>query len=268
MSTNAVDNRRSAPKRYTVAELIAREGAANRPHRPAYQPAETATMLSVAELLRREGIEFAGEDSPTVELKSVSAPVHVAELLRRASAIDAMDTLHPDGDKPRSKRATAVGGAAALAGLTLAGLIALKPQLAFTPGGESPGTGGDGGVNSTAALQPGGGAQPTTTLARATTVSSSSERAIAAAANGAGSGGNTGGHDPDPDPEPDQPVQVPVSTTTTTAPAPTTTQTPPPPPEETKPTPPEDDDSGDDGILDPILDPVTGVITGTLDGLG
>lgn len=275
LSTNTVDDRRDGQRRYTVAELVARERTTVQAFRPVYSPTDTATRLSVAELLRREGIEFSGEDSPTVELDSV--PVHVNELLRRQTAAPAtaeasLEAPAEDADKPRSKRVAAVAGVAALAGLTLAGLIAIKPQVAFTPGGESAAPpGDDNGVSSSTATAAGGGSQPTTlkrepvNTAAESNPQASAPQSDAPAGQAREGGGST----------------TPVSETTSPVPTSSTaTSTPPsedaPPPKETKPAPPKEDDggpgNGDGGLLDPVLnpvldgvvDPLTGAITGTL----
>lgn len=135
MSTNAVDDRQSTSRKFTVAELVARERTATMPVRPVYQDEAPRTYVPVTELLRREGIDFAGDNAPTCELPAVQVPalaaptasVHISELLRREGEL-------PEEKKRRTPgRATTVSSAAVLAGLTIAGLIALKPNVALSP---------------------------------------------------------------------------------------------------------------------------------------
>lgn len=281
LSANRVDGR-SPERRYTVAELVARERATGHRRRSTEAWTESTGAVSVADLLRREGVRFAGEDSPTIELNSL--PVHVSELLRRTEAVPESLT-DADEDKPRSRKAVAVGavgGVAAIAGLTLAGLIALKPQFAFTPG-DTAAIGEDGSTNTTVYAE--GDRSPTgstTTLSRDyTRTSASTERPGDPAAAGqdqsaaqdqpgGGSGNGTRTTTPVSENDGSAPGSTSVPTTTPTD----NTE----PPKQDKPTPPEEeqpDDGGDDnggGLLDPVLDPVlndvvdpvVGTITGTL----
>lgn len=264
MPTNVVHNPTSTGRRPTVAELLARERVAAR-RVPRDRDYETPRgYLPAAELLRREGIEFAGDESPTEDLPAVTASVPAA--LRKEAR-----------EQPTKGRAL-VGSTAmsriALLGLTVAGLVALKPGIASTPEDPAPREGGralgaQGGVElntrtvDTATSRPGGGSTPTTAAPSAP--AEAPEAGSAAAPQ-------TDGHTPDRD-----------AAVTTAAPepaAPTTTvpqdRIDPPAPQPQRPAPdgdPDGGDTGDDprdggdhgGPLDPVLDPVTGAIGGVLD---
>ncbi|MDV6013767.1 hypothetical protein [Haloechinothrix sp. LS1_15] len=132
---NTARNRRKADGRHTVADLMSREGitapARTGTERPGYQ--ET-TALPVAELLRREGVapqrETAAPARPDAATPSWGAIATQATAAATAARL-------PDPDEPQDskapRRGAAVGSAAVLCGLTLAGLVALKPTTALSP---------------------------------------------------------------------------------------------------------------------------------------
>lgn len=192
MSTNAVDHRQRTSRKFTVAELVARERTATMAVRPTYDEDGSRTYVPVAELLRREGIEYVGDNEPTAEMPAVQSPVLTAPV-GSAAELHVTDLLRREGELPEEKkrrlpgRAATVGSAAVLCGLTIAGLVALKPNIALSPVSDapddpdrqfsaSPGTRQD----AAAELKRGGGATPTT-------VSSLLRNDIADAASPAGS---------------------------------------------------------------------------------
>lgn len=256
---NAVGQQSYPRRHYTVAELLAREASGVRtPYHRERQATQPRAPLSVTDLLRREGVGFAGENHPTIELPT-SAPLHVTKLLQRES-----EQTEPE-QKRRSHRIAAAGSAAALCGLTIAGLIALKPTFASSPGGlaDDP-------------TQPAGSSpsqadtiKPTTTVlhrANSKQASTGQAESTAPAQGGAQDGSSTAAQ------RPAATSDAPAAQPTTEQPAPKTTE-----PSDRKPGKPtekphEDDPTG--GLLDPItepvgkaLDPVVGTVTGTLDGL-
>lgn len=255
VSMNAADQQRNSRGYFTVAELVARERATYAHyHRPREQPRERQ-LRPVSELLRREG--FGGEDSPTIQLPS---KVNAANLLEREN--DEQET----STKRRTGRIASISGAAVLCGLTIAGLIALKPTIGTSPDGYA---GGAGQSPDYAPPAQSDGVKPTTSvLERSSDANETGGGASTATqripdsgtSSGSGSAADTSGSSTED-----------TSTTTDQPPAPTTTQQPTTPPSEQ--TPPKDDDgdnSGDDGDdndggpLDPVTKPVESV-TSTAD---
>ncbi|SFB44295.1 hypothetical protein SAMN05216266_111188 [Amycolatopsis marina] len=272
MSTNVADDRQSSTRRHTVAELLARERAeVATGARPDTDEIPRAT-LPVVELLRREGIEFAGDSAPTDRFEAVAPAVPVA--------------LRKDPGKQRERkgalgRTSTMSRAVVLFGLTVAGLVALKPTVASSPVDDAPQHDSDRTMAAPRGAQPGpgtdiartgGGTTPTTTAASvllndtADVASPMRRPSSAAAVDRGGSGGATQAESDD------------GATVSTAAPKPTTSNTPPAPrtgstTTESKP-PPRNDSGGTDtggeqtqdgGLLDPVLDPVTGTVKGVLD---
>lgn len=269
---NAADQQRNSRGYFTVAELVARERATYAHyHRPREQPRERQ-LRPVSELLRREGVGFGGEDSPTIQLPS---KVNVANLLER------------ENDKPqaatkrRTGRIASISSAAVLCGLTIAGLIALKPTIGTSPDGYA---GGAGQSPDYAPPAKSDGVKPTTTvLERSSNANETGGGASTATQRTPGDGdAATSGSGSAADSS-DSSTQA-SSTTTAQPPKPTTTTSP------SEQAPPESDDgnndgdnNGDDdgGLLDPVtkpvdsvtntadetLDPVTGSISGSLGSL-
>jgi hypothetical protein len=174
VSTNVVDDRQSATRRYTVAELLARERATSTATSMTDIDEEPREYLPVADLLRREGIEFTA-DAPTDRFAAVAGP---ARAEARTSITSAPVALRKESGKQQEKtgalaRTGAIGRAAVLLGLTVAGLVALKPSVASTPVAEGP-QDSDRALSAPQGVQPGspgdvtrsgGGSTPTTTAA-------------------------------------------------------------------------------------------------------
>ncbi|MFB9727545.1 hypothetical protein [Haloechinothrix salitolerans] len=288
---NTVAQQRNARKYCTVAELVARERAAYTPYRRPRQQHRERQLQPVTELLRREGIEFEGEDTPTLEMPTTR--IHVNQLMRReaepaqsapraargvGTKVDA--AAGTQSDKRKGGKFGAISSAAVLCGLTVAGLIALKPTTASGPAdtlADAAGTGDR--VTSEARL---GGVQPTSTVLNASNNVDTSQRTTGGGAAQQQSSSIGGGV---------RATQQ-ASEPTTAAPGPSRTVAP-VPAEETRQSEPtsrqsdpsqENEDDGGliddtvdtvDDTLDPVtepvedtLDPVTGTISGTLDLLG
>ncbi|MPY99464.1 MAG: hypothetical protein GEU97_15970 [Actinophytocola sp.] len=266
-------------------------------------------MQPVTELLRREGIEFEGEDTPTLEMPTTR--IHVDQLPRRAAqptqmaqrvAPPAAPSRRPaprtaphavvaevgtqpakraekQSDKRKGGRFSAISSAAVLCGLTVAGLIALKPNVASGPADTLADTAGTPGDPTTSEARV-GGVQPTSTVLNASTKTDTSQETTGGAAQqqpGVGGGVRA--------------TQQPSAPTTTAAPGPSRTIAPvqseetQQPQPTSQPTQSNGDDDNDGGLvdntldtvedtLDPVtepvedtLDPVTGTITGTLSGV-
>lgn len=281
MSTNAVDHRQRTSRKFTVAELVARERTATMAVRPTYDDDGPRTYVPVAELLRREGIEYVGDNEPTAEMPAVQSPVLTAPV-GSAAELHVTDLLRREGELPEERkrrlpgRAATVGSAAVLCGLTIAGLVALKPNIALSPVSDapddpdrqfsaSPGTRQD----AAAELKRGGGAAPTT-------VSSLLRNDTANAASPAGSlngdptpttgatsstGGGTGGSTVEPTSAPGGSG----GSDSTGTPSERTSE-----PEEPAPSdPPEDDSSPLDPVLDTLGDAVgaVGKVGGSIEGV-
>jgi hypothetical protein len=224
VSTNVVDDRQSATRRYTVAELLARERATSTATSMTDIDEEPREYLPVADLLRREGIEFTA-DAPTDRFAAVAGPPRADA---RTSITSAPVALRKEPGKQREKtgalaRTGAIGRAAVLLGLTVAGLVALKPSVASTPVAEGP-QNSERALSAPQGVQPGspgdvtrsgGGSTPTTTAASVllndtTDVASPMRQRSSATADSSSAAGNansTGGTssaaalDPPPAPE-------------------------------------------------------------------
>jgi hypothetical protein len=255
----------------SVADLVARE----RPTTATYPAAPSRdrrprALTPATELLNREGVRVRGASAPTEE------SVHVAKLLRREADL-------PQRPERKPGRAAAVGSAAVLSGLAIAGLIALKPTTA-DPNNLAAGSGTEGKEPGTAPASEGDVSPTTSVLKRSSQTDRDNggkkEQQPAAPqtpdAPGSGNGGIGGGagagdgSDAPPDPT------KPTPPTDNPAPQPPPSEEPPPtqPPPSTPPPGGGGDDDQCDGLLDPVcdivggvLDPVTGSVSGTLDGL-
>lgn len=139
MST--VDKQQGIRQYRTVPELLARERAGFSAHRVA-EPATPRALTPVAELLRREGVDFGGDNARTVRLPAVM-PAPAAPAADDARDVDDADDAAPA--ESRRSRMAAVGSAAALFGLTVAGFLAIKPAVdpALLPGSGDPNKPGD-----------------------------------------------------------------------------------------------------------------------------
>lgn len=272
---NGAYQQRNSRGYFTVAELVARERAAYAHYRrPRTQPRERQ-LRPVSELLRREGVGFGGEDSPTIQLPS---KVNAANPLERDT--DRQETA----TKRRTGRIASISSAAVLCGLTIAGLIALKPTIGTTPDSHAGGAGQSPDYVPPAQSD---GMKPTTSVLKRSNntsetgggSSTATQRPAAEGGNAASSGsGSTSGSS-------GSASQAPSTTTAQQAPSTTSTPKPttPPPSEQA---PPESDDGsndgGDDGgllssVTKPVksvtetanetLDPVTGSISGSLGSL-
>lgn len=287
MSTNAVEHRQTSRK-FTVAELVARERTATRPVRPAYDEDEPRAYVPVAELLRREGVTVEGDGEPTAELPAVRLPAPLAPAAPIASVtgtgpVHVTDLLRREGELPEERkrrltgRAATVGSAAVLCGLTIAGLVALKPNIALSPVGDnqddphrqfsaaSPDSRPEGAPE----LQRGGGSAPTTvaSLLRNDTADAASPAGSLSGSSplGGGQGGASGEGTPRTGGTSDD-------SGTTTSPdgdsaEPTSTQQP-QEPEPTSPEPePEPQPEPEEGVLDPVLDPVLDTLGSAVGGV-
>ncbi len=274
MTTKAVDHRQSTSRKFTVAELVARERTASVPVRPSYPEDGPRSYVPVAQLLRREGVDFGGDNEPTRELPAVQVPalaantdvLHVADLLRREGEL-------PEEKRPRN-RATAVSSAAVLCGLTIAGLIALKPSIASSPVSDAPqdadrrfsAAPGTQTATTTELKRDGGGAAPTTAanlLRNDTTDAASPAGSRNGTSGGAGTTAESSGSR-SANGASDGSVTQPTSTSTAPGDSsPTSQPSEPAPSTDEEPPPAEEED--DETVLDPVLDPVTGAIGGLLD---
>lgn len=317
--SNTVAPQRNARNYCTVAELVARERAAYTPYRRPRQERRERQLQPVTELLRREGIEFEGEDTPTLEMPTTR--IHVDQLPRRGAAptqvaqsapqfppravagvgaqVDAQAdaqvgaTASEQVAKPREKQSDkrkggrfgAISSAAVLCGLTVAGLIALKPNVASGPADTLADAAGTPGDRTTSEARV-GGVQPTSTVLNASNNADTSQETTGGAAQQQSSVG--GGV---------RATQQASSPQTTAAPGPSRTIAPvqsektqqsQPTTQQSEPTQRNGDDGSNDNdgglvdntldtvddTLDPVtepvedtLDPVTGTITGTLNGV-
>lgn len=304
---NTVAPQRNARNYCTVAELVARERAAYTPYRRPRAERRERRLQPVTELLRREGIEFEGEDTPTLEMPTTriradQLPRRTTQPTRMAPAAAphqaapvATDTeagaqasrrAEKQSDKRKGGRFSAISSAAVLCGLTVAGLIALKPNVASGPADTLADAAGTPGDRTTSEARV-GGVQPTSTVLNASSKTDTSRDTAGGAAQQQSSVG--GGV---------RATQQPSAPTTTAAPGPSRTiapvqtdetkQQPKQTTQQSEPTQRNGDDGGnqDDGgliddtvdtvddTLDPVtepvedtLDPVTGTITGTLNGV-
>lgn len=253
----------------TVAELVERERATHTPYhrRRPRQEDRLQQLQPVTELLRREGIEFEGEDAPTIEMPA--ATVHAGEVLSRRP-----EPVPERKEKRRAGKVGAISGAAVLCGLTVAGVIALKPPVTPGPTGTLADAGPGEGATSTTSV---GGVTPTSTvLQRAgvpATVADTSDDVTSLPSSG-GVGGDVGA------------TQEATQPTTTSGPsrtvAPVPSENDPEPRQSTSPTEENEDDGNDgEGNGNPITDtakklkdtvddataPVTSTVSGTLDGV-
>ncbi len=316
MSMNTVAPQRNARNYCTVAELVARERAAYTPYRRPRQERRERRLQPVTELLRREGIEFDGEDTPTLEMPTtriradqlprrttqptrmgptvaphqaapVTPPRQAAPDTEAAGATagaQASKRADKQSDKRKGGRFSAISSAAVLCGLTVAGLIALKPNIASGPADTLADAAGTPGDRTTSEARV-GGVQPTSTVLNASSRTDTSQDTTGGAAQQQSSvgGGVRATQQPSAPqtaaPGPSRTI-APVQAEETQQPKQTTQQS--------EPTQRTGDDGGnqDDGgliddtvdtvddTLDPVtepvedtLDPVTGTITGTLSGV-
>ncbi|WP_034274293.1 hypothetical protein [Haloechinothrix halophila] len=284
MSINTVAPQRNARNYCTVAELVARERAAYTPYRRPRQQHRERQLQPVTELLRREGIEFSGEDTPTIEMPTTR--IHVSQL-RQRGAEPTQGAARPErvdakagrqagtkDDKRRGGRFGAISSAAVLCGLTVAGLIALKPTIASGPADTLADAAGTPGDQTTSEARV-GGVQPTSTVLNASNAADTSQRATGGAAQQQSSvGGGVRATQQASEPRTAAPgpsrTVAPVPADETQQSEPTTRQS--------EPSQQNEDDGGliddtvdtvDDTVetVDDTLDPVTGTITGTLDGM-
>lgn len=255
----------------TVAELVEREQATYTPYhrRRPRQEDRLQRLQPVTELLRREGIEFEGEDAPTIEMPA--ATVHAGEVLSPRP-----EPVPERKEKRRAGKIGAISSAAVLCGLTVAGVIALKPPVAPSPTGTLADAGPGESATSTTSV---GGVTPTSTvLQRAgvpATVADTSDDVTSLPSSG-GVGGDVGATQ-----EAAQPTTMTSGPSRTVAPVPSEDD--PEPRQSTSPTDDNDDDDGNDGEGNgnPITDtakklgdtvgdvtaPVTSTVSGTLDGV-
>lgn len=290
MSINTVAPQRNARNYCTVAELVARERAAYTPYRRPRQQHRERQLQPVTELLRREGIEFDGEDTPTIEMPTTR--IHVSQLRQpaaeptqgaaRAEQRGDAKAHRQEGtkdDKRRGGRFGAISSAAVLCGLTVAGLIALKPSIASGPADTLADAAGTPGDQTTSEARV-GGVQPTTTVLNASNAADTSQQATGGGAQQQSSSVGGGVRATQQASEPRTAAPGPSRTV---APVPSETQRSEPTTRQSEPSQENEDDGGlvDDTLetvddtLDPVtepvedtLDPVTGTITGTLDLLG
>lgn len=254
----------------TVAELVEREQATYTPYhrRRPRQEDRLQRLQPVTELLRREGIEFEGEDAPTIEMPA--ATVHAGEVLSPRP-----EPVPERKEKRRAGKIGAISSAAVLCGLTVAGVIALKPPVAPSPTGTLADAGPGESATSTTSV---GGVTPTSTvLQRAgvpATVADTSDDVTSLPSSG-GVGGDVGATQ-----EAAQPTTMTSGPSRTVAPVPSEDD--PEPRQSTSPTDDNDDDDDDgEGNGNPITDtakklgdtvgdvtaPVTSTVSGTLDGV-
>jgi len=252
VSTNSADMNRPF---YTVAELVARERTATESYPWARREQRPRALVPASELLRREGVRI---DAVPVEEET---QVHVAKLLRREAEL-------PSADGKKSRRIAAVASAAALSGLTIAGLIALNPTSS-TPNGNSASGVPDGQqVDGTTTERD--DVTPTTSVLKRASNEKQADDAKRKAADakttdatgsstGGGAGDGAGGSQPDsPADTPDQPA--PPSGTNSPTPPPSDSNPPKPPPDE------EEPDNG--GPLDDVVGGVGDVVGGVGDAVG
>lgn len=282
MSTNPADMNRQY---FTVAELVERERTDTESYPWAVPDRRPRALTPATELLRREGVRIDGASELSGD------KMHVDKLLRR-------EAEQPVRDERRPRRTAAIASAAALSGLTIAGLIALSPGNSTPTSNNAAGNPGDP-QSGTSPTERGESSPTTTQLKRAsnekqdeskqrvrTTDGGSATGASngGSAGNGTGTGGTGtgGGSQPGSTPgSPDQPAP-PSNPDGPDSPSPQ------PPPSDSKPAPqpPKDepqepnDPVGDllGGVGDTvgtvgdtlgdtvggILNPVTGTISGTL----
>lgn len=295
MSMNTVAPQRNARNYCTVAELVARERAAYTPYRRPRQERRERRLQPVTELLRREGIEFEGEDTPTLEMpttriradqlpRRAPQPTRMAPAAAPRQAAQEPKRAEKQSDKRKGGRFSAISSAAVLCGLTVAGLIALKPNIASGPADTLADAAGTPGDRTTSEARV-GGVQPTSTVLNASSRTDTSQDTTGGAAqqqSGIGGGVRATQQASAPQtaaPGPSRTI-APVQAEESQQPTQTTQQS--------EPTQRNGDDGGnqDDGgliddtvdtvddTLDPVtepvedtLDPVTGTITGTLDGV-
>ncbi|MPY80588.1 MAG: hypothetical protein GEV04_19495 [Actinophytocola sp.] len=270
---NTVASQRNARNYCTVAELVARERAAYTPYRRTRQQDRSHRLQPVTELLRREGVEFEGEDTPTIEMPTTR--IHVNQLMRRQTEPE-QDDRRPE--KRRGARLGAVSSAAVLCGLTVAGLIALKPTIASGPADRLADAAPGDRATSEARV---GGVQPTSTVLQSTAQQATGGAAQTQSASiGGGVRATQQASEPTTAASGPSRTVAPVPAEETQQSEPTSPKAPP------TSQPPEDNDGGDDGsliddtvkklndTLDPVTepvedaaDPVTGTISGTLDSV-
>ncbi len=314
--SNTVAPQRNARNYCTVAELVARERAAYTPYRRPRQERRERQLQPVTELLRREGIEFEGEDTPTLEMPTTR--IHVDQLPRRGAAPTRPASQFPpravagvgaqagapvgatageqvaseqvakprekQSDKRKGGRFGAISSAAVLCGLTVAGLIALKPNVASGPADTLADAAGTPGDRTTSEARV-GGVQPTSTVLNASNNADTSQETTGGAAQQQSSVG--GGVAATQQASPPQTTAAPGPSRTIAPVQSEKTQQSQPTTQQSEPTQRNGDDGGnDDGgliddtvdtvddTLDPVtepvedtLDPVTGTITGTLNGV-
>ncbi|SNR48099.1 hypothetical protein SAMN06265360_10726 [Haloechinothrix alba] len=171
-------SRRNAENPRTVAELVARESRGDASPdrvRPDAHEGEQASVVPVAELLRREGSSGtrAGSTAPATST-GTSFPASAQSLGKVATQATAAripdSTEAGEGHKSHFRGAT-VGSAAVLCGLTLAGLVALKPTTALSPETDDRATGSSDSTQPHI-LEPDGGDITTASVAMETTSSS------------------------------------------------------------------------------------------------
>jgi len=266
---NTSEQSRKVRNYCTVAELVERERATHTPYhrRRPRQEDRLQRLQPVTELLRREGIEFEGEDTPTIEMPA--ATVHAGEVLSRRP-----EPVPERNEKRRAGKIGAISGAAVLCGLTVAGVIALKPPVTPGPTGTLADAGPGEGATSTTSV---GGVTPTSTVLQragvpATVAGTSDDVTSLPSSGGGGVGGATQ--------EATQPTTMTSGPSRTVAPVPSEDD--PEPRQSTSPTDDNDSDGNDgEGNGNPITDtakkvgdtvgdvtaPVTSTVSGTLDGV-
>jgi hypothetical protein len=136
VSSNVVDYRQGTARRHTVAELLARERATVMAVGRADSGHARRESLPAVDLLRREGVDLA--DAPTQRFAPVAAEV------TREEPVPVPPALRPEAGKQQKVKklkphgTTTMSRAVVLFGLTVAGLIALKPSIASSPVTEAP----------------------------------------------------------------------------------------------------------------------------------
>lgn len=251
MSTNAADMNRGF---LTVADLIARERTATESYPWAKQREQRPrALVSAADLLRREGVRI--DVVPVQE----ETRVHVAKLLRREAELPER-TESPDKRPPR--RMAAIASAAALSGLTIAGLIALNPTNAGHNGNFAEG-GPDGQQGSALPGETDRITPTTSVLKRASSEEDTSKQKDKASKSSGtqgsgGAGAGAGGSAPDsPADTPDQP-----------GPPPSSSESPTPPSDNPPPAPPEEEPDDDGGLVGGVVGGVGDVVGGVTDTVG